>query len=854
MFKWSFVVMKIFSFVLLVYTLAVNLNQSFCSVSAIGEENLAQAIQPPAIPDRSLSIRDFGAIGDGHTLCTAAIQQAISACAGAGGGRVVIPSGIWLTGPIRLESRVELHLEGGSLLHFSSDHRLYPVIRAPTKGWLVASPIYGYGLEDVAITGCGIIDGAGESWRPVKKSKTTSRQWKELLSSGGVVDEKGDMWWPSREAMAGEAWLQNLRRSKPKKEHTAEDYVAARDYLRPYMISFIDCKRILCEGVTIKNSPKFALCPAWCDQLIIRDVKVNNEWWAQNGDGIDISACRNVLVEKCTVTAGDDGICLKSSDRSGRTGPALQNVLIRDCIVYHGHGGFVVGSNTDGGMRNIRVENCTFIGTDVGLRFKSARGSGGVVENIIVRNIHMKDIAGEAINFNAFYESDEPDTLAQPVTRETPVFRDITIDSLYCAGADRAMVMTGLPEMPIQNIRIRDAHISAATGVRLRNVRDLSLEQVVVEPERGSLYDFKRCSGITIDGAGYREKSAAFPSDIWRSLMHQDELWFSTPEAAAVAENVLLYQCAVGGWPKNIDMARPLAAAEKAGLVLPLPDTLATIDNGATWTQLAFLARVIFSRPDPRFVESFNRGLDYLFAAQYDNGGWPQFYPLHPGYFSHITYNDDAMIGVLHLLQDIAERKAGFGFVDDTRRARAAVAVERGVRCILVTQLKEGEKRTAWCAQYDEKSLQPAPARSYELVSLSGNVSVGIVRFLMRLRDPSVEIVTAVRSAVEWLERVQMKGMRVDYVADASQPGGFNKVVVSDPDAPPMWARFYLIGSNRPFFSDRDGKIYYDLAEISAERRNEYAWLGYWPQELLEIEYPVWLKREEVRLRSFGVK
>ncbi len=853
MFIGSFFVMKKFRFMLLVAILSFHLQQLFCCAGEISEENFAEAIQQPAIPHRLFTVRDFGAIGDGHTLCTAAIQQAITVCAGAGGGRVVLPSGIWLTGPIRLESRVELHLQSGSLLLFSSDHTLYPIIRAPTKGWLVASPIYGYGLEDVAITGNRIIDGAGESWRPVKKFKTTSRQWKELISSGGVLDEKGDMWWPSREAMGGEAWLQNLRKSKPKKEHTAEDYLPARDFLRPYMISFIDCKRILFEGVTIKNSPKFALCPAWCDQLIIRNVKVNNEWWAQNGDGIDISACRNVLVEKCTVTAGDDGICMKSSSRSGRTGPALENVLIRDCVVYHGHGGFVVGSNTDGGMRNIRVDNCTFIGTDAGLRFKSARGSGGVVENICIRNIRMKDIVGEAINLNAFYESDEPDTLAQPVTRETPVFRDITIDSLTCAGAARAILMTGLPEMPIQNLRIRDTHISATSGVRLRNVRDLSLERVVIKAAEGALYDFKRCSGISIDGAGYTEKSAAFPSNVWRLLMNHDEAWFSTAEASAIAENLLLYQCAIGGWPKNIDMARTLTGAEKAVLTAP-PDTLATIDNGATWTQLAFLARVITGRLDLRFVESFNRGLDYLFAAQYDNGGWPQFYPLHPGYYSHITYNDDAMIGVLTLLHDIAEEKAGFGFVDTERRARAGVAVEHGVRCILATQLKEGERRTAWCAQYDERSLQPAPARTYERVSLSGDESVGIVRFLMSLPEPSPEIVAAVQDAVEWFERVKIKGIRVDYVTDASLPGGFNKVVVPDPAAPPMWARFYQIGSNRPFFSDRDGEIYYDLAEISAERRSEYAWLGYWPQELLDKEYPAWLNRPDVRLLLIKAK
>ncbi|HOY45094.1 MAG TPA: pectate lyase [bacterium] len=834
--------------------LALTLLPGLSPAIAAGGEGFEEAIQPPVIPERSLSIRDFGAISDGHTLCTEAIQRTITTCAGAGGGRVIIPSGIWLTGPIRLESRIELHLESGALLLFSSDHSLYPIIQAPTKGWLVASPIYGYKLEDVAVTGRGIIDGAGESWRPVKKFKTTSRQWKELVDSGGIVSEKGDMWWPSREALEGEAWLEKLQKSKPKKEHTAEDYLPARDYLRPYMLSFIDCKRVFFEGVTIRNSPKFALCPAWCDQLIIRDVKVNNEWWAQNGDGIDISACRNVLVENCTVTAGDDGICMKSSDRSGRTGPALENVLIRNCIVYHGHGGFVVGSNTDGGMRNICVENCTFIGTDAGLRFKSARGRGGVVENIRIRNIRMKDITGEAISFDAFYESSQPDTLARAVTPETPVFRNITIDSLYCAGAARAIVMTGLPEMPVQNIRIRDAHISATAGVQLRDVRDLALEQVVVKPARGALYDFKRCSGISIDGAGFMDKSADFPSDSWRSLMHHDNAWFATPEAAAVAENLLLYQCAIGGWPKNIDMARPLSPAERAALASPPADTLATIDNGATWTQLAFLARLISVHPEPRFIAAFNRGLDYLFAAQYDNGGWPQFYPLHPGYYSHITYNDDAMIGVLTLLHGIAANEERFRFVDAARRARAASAVERGIGCILATQLKEGERWTAWCAQYDEKSLQPAPARRYELVSLSGDESVGIVRFLMRLRDPAPEIVDAVQGAVDWLEKVKIIGTRVDYVTDASLPGGFNKVVVSDPAAPPIWARFYLIGSNRPFFSDRDGRIYYDLAEISAERRNDYAWLGYWPQELLAKEYPAWLARADVRLKLSGVK
>jgi len=807
----------------------------------------AGAIQPPAIPERSVSIRDYGATGDGHTLCTEAIRQAISACSAAGGGKVIIPSGIWLTGPIRLESRIELHLENGALLFFSSDHSLYPIIPAPTRGWVVASPLYGYGLEDVAITGAGIIDGAGASWRPVKKFKTTAGQWKALLQSGGVVDDKGSMWWPSQEALAGEEYLKQLQKSKSRKEITAADYLPARDYLRPYMISLVDCKRVLVAGVTIKNSPKFALCPAWCDQLIIRDVKVNNEWWAQNGDGIDISACRNVLVERCTVNAGDDGICMKSSDRSGRKGPALENVLIRDCIVYHGHGGFVVGSNTDGGMRNLVVENCIFIGTDTGLRFKSTRGRGGTVENIRIRNIRMSDIAEAAILFDAFYESEAPDSLPRPVTAETPIFRDITIDSLYCTSAALAMALTGLPEMPIQDITLSNSRISAAQGITLTDVKGLTVNAVRLNIGQGPLLTSKRSSGITFDGVPWSGAgSARFGSDIWRQLMQHAEAWFASPEARLVAENVLLYQCPGGGWPKNIEMTRTIPPEEKALLAAAALDTGATIDNGATWTQLLFLARMITVNPERRWIEAFNRGLDYLFAAQYENGGWPQFYPLHPGYYSHITYNDDAMVGVLTLLKEVADGVPTCRFVDRERRRLAAQAVARGTDCIIKTQVVQEGRRSAWCAQHDERTLAPAPARAYELVSLSGEESVGIVRFLMSLEQPDSAVVAAVQGAVDWFNRVKIKGIRVDHVADASSPSGFNRVVVADADAPPLWARFYLIGSNRPFFSDRDGKIYYDMAEISSERRNEYAWLGSWPQQLLEKEYPLWRARHAV--------
>jgi len=324
--------------------------------------------------------------------------------------------------------------------------------------------------------------------------------------------------------------------------------------------------------------------------------------------------------------------------------------------------------------------------------------------------------------------------------------------------------------------------------------------------------------------------------------MDHDSAWFATREAVAIGDNILLHQCRCGGWPKNIDMARTPTAMEKQRLSIPPADTMATIDNGATYTQLFFLARIIDTSPEQRFIQAFIHGLEYLLAAQYENGGWPQFFPLHEGYYSHITFNDDAMVGVLFLLRDIAVNPYRYAFVDASRRSRAERAVEKGIDCILATQLKEDDRLTVWCAQYDERSLQPAPARTYERVSLSGEESVGIVRFLMSIDHPSTTIVTAIEKAVEWFGKVKIKGIRIDQVADASSPTGFNRVVVADPTAPAMWARFYQIGSNRPFFSDRSGKIYDDLAQISSERRNKYAWLGYWPQDLLENEYPTWLR------------
>jgi PelA/Pel-15E family pectate lyase len=319
--------------------------------------------------------------------------------------------------------------------------------------------------------------------------------------------------------------------------------------------------------------------------------------------------------------------------------------------------------------------------------------------------------------------------------------------------------------------------------------------------------------------------------------------WYGGREAVRIAENVLLYQLATGGWQKNIDMTLPLTTRERDSLRASKKSPGSTLDNNATTTQIRYLARVYARTHDLRFADAAIRGFDYLLEAQYPNGGWPQYYPLVPGYYTHITYNDDAMANVLNLLYDLAHGAPEYAFVDGARREAAVRAVEKGIDCILRTQVRQNGVLTAWCAQHDEVTLAPAKARAYELPSLSGKESVGIVRFLMRLQDPSAAVVAAIQSAVRWLDRSRINGIRVVEEPDPTAPHGTNKVVFNDSTAPPLWGRFYDLATNAVFFCSRDGVPRTNLADISNERRNHYGWLGDWPQELLDRDYPAWQKR-----------
>lgn len=328
-------------------------------------------------------------------------------------------------------------------------------------------------------------------------------------------------------------------------------------------------------------------------------------------------------------------------------------------------------------------------------------------------------------------------------------------------------------------------------------------------------------------------------------INRQQPYWFETDEAAQIADQIVAYQNDNGGWEKNIDMAAMLTFAETAKLVKKKSAAAeTTIDNKATYSQLEFLAKMITGslrkKTPPTNFEShkaaFYKGLDYLFAAQYPNGGWPQFYPLKKGYYTHITFNDDAMIGVLELLRDVAQKKDDYKFVDETYRARAEASVAKALPVILKTQVVVAGKKTVWCQQYDEKTLELAPARKFEPISLTSRESASIVRYLMAIRNPEPEVVSAIEAAVEWLKANRIDGIRWDRKNGES-------TVVKDKNAPAMWARFYEIPTMRPIFLGRDSVVHYDVSEIEAERRNGYAWYVSEPRNVVEKEYPKWKAR-----------
>ena len=401
-------------------------------------QNLPVALQQvtaPVIPANSITLTEVGGVGDGVALNTEAFQKGISKLSKQGGGRLVVPAGVWLTGPIMLKDNIELHLDKNAIILFSPDKRLYvdpssnsercqPAIRASKR-------------KNIAITGSGIIDGNGAQWRPVKRGKVSDTEWKEFKKMGGVERQNGQLWYP---------W--DLKSGYPNIADTPENH----EKKRADLIRFTDCENVLIQGVTVQNSPRFHVHPCYCKNVIVDGVTVRCPWNAQNGDAIDLSDCNVALIVNCTVDAGDDGLCMKSGKKK-EASPAngCEDILIERNTVYHAHGGFVIGSESISGMKRIVVRDNRFSGTDTGLRFKSNIGRGGRCEDIFIENIIMTDIRDEAVVFQCDYMDrpagrENPEFQQPKKLENVPDFQGIHIKNVTCRGCDTAIRAKGTTE------------------------------------------------------------------------------------------------------------------------------------------------------------------------------------------------------------------------------------------------------------------------------------------------------------------------------------------------------------------------------------------------------------------------
>jgi polygalacturonase len=446
-----------------------------------------QEVRMPSIPSRSVVLTDFGAVGDGVTLCTDAFAKAFDKLESMGGGRLIVPDGIWFTGPIGLRSKTELHLEDNAIIVFSTDQDLYPIIDTNFEGLDVRrclSPIHAEGAHDIAITGKGIIDGNGAAWRELKRRKVGDDTWKAMTKGKGVLADDGSVWYPDEGYRKARLTAGSL--NKPSDDLDEQEI---KTFLRPVLVSFRECDGILLQDVTFQESPAWNIHPLWSRNMIIKDITVRNPHYSTNGDGIDIDACENVVLIGSSFDVGDDAICIKSGkDQDGRAhARKCRNLIIEDCTVYHGHGGFVIGSEMSGGVENIRVRGCRFIGTDVGLRFKSTRGRGGLVKDIWCEDIYMKDIVTYGVIFNLYYAGVAATDLKegakediQPVDETTPEFRDCHFSGIVCSGAKQAVYINGLPELPVSGLHFKDCIFTAKKGTEKNYAKDVTFENVTV--------------------------------------------------------------------------------------------------------------------------------------------------------------------------------------------------------------------------------------------------------------------------------------------------------------------------------------------------------------------------------------
>lgn len=455
-----------------------------------------EQVQPVVIPDYSVSLTDFGAVGDGQTLCTDAFANAINHLQEQGGGHLIVPEGTWLTGPIRMRSNIDLHLDNNAVIRFSPNKELYvqssDSLRDGSKK--CNALIYGSKLENISITGHGTLDGQGIYWRPVKSEKVDKEQWNEFLAMGGIVVPNGkkQIWYPYN--LKQEYNIPNI----------AADHIK-QEKMRPHLINITDSKNVLVEGVHLLNSPKFHFVPTRIKNLIIDGVTVRCPHWAQNGDAIDPGNCQVALIVNCNISCGDDGICMKGGvGAKGEAAGTQRDFLIMNDTVYHAHGGFVIGSEFSAGMQRIVVRNCMFDGTDIGLRMKSAPGRGGWCEDIYCYDLIMKNIVKSAIFFEAGYADRGAGVSATDKDNKSAYFPDwgnFTFRNITCVGAETAVDITGLKGKPVHDLLFEDVTIlNAKKGLVIKYAENLTFKNCTIRSKAGYEFDISKSKNIMYNG------------------------------------------------------------------------------------------------------------------------------------------------------------------------------------------------------------------------------------------------------------------------------------------------------------------------------------------------------------------
>lgn len=437
----------------------------------------------PEFKNKEYNILDFGAIEGGIESNTIAINKAILKCNEEGGGVVLIPRGLWKSGPIFLKSNVCLKLADGAYVVFSKNKEEYPLYMGNWEGierLRATSPINIIDCQNVGIVGNGIMDGSGDLWRGIKKWKVTEKEWNKLLEKSPYVlkMKETEVWYPSKTAYEG------VIKGESKNIEEASEYY---DYYRPDFVLIKKSDRVLLDGVTFQNSPAWNLHPLFSTNLTIRNCFIRNSYAAQNGDGLDVESSRYVHIHHNKFQVGDDGICIKAGKNKEARAIKVpcQDVYIHDCDVYEAHGGFVIGSEMSRGVFNVLIENCNFIGTDVGVRFKSALGRGGVVENINIKNIRMTNIKEEAFIFTFGYALttlgvEGKEKILNESKEDIPTFRNIDIDNVFCSYAKKGIVIEGLPQSYISNISFNNVVVNTDMPLKLSYAKNIKLDKTTI--------------------------------------------------------------------------------------------------------------------------------------------------------------------------------------------------------------------------------------------------------------------------------------------------------------------------------------------------------------------------------------